>query len=94
MHNGRSNAINLDWDLGWLDVANLESKEENWRINKEELKNLILQFHMTMWIKPKRGTCCSGCCAKFHMKLRNDLESYYCFTDFTQPCKIDFLHAK
>ena len=32
--NGKSNAIGLDWNVGWLEVANLESREENVKNDK------------------------------------------------------------
>ena len=43
-------AIQLVWieSWGWLEVANLESEEENRRNNKKELKNHILEVHMIM----------------------------------------------
>ena len=56
MYNGKSNAIGLDRDLGWLEVVSLESKEENGRNEKKKLKNHMLQVHMIM--------------RKFHMILR------------------------
>ena len=59
MHNEITNGIGLDWDLGWLEVVSLESKEEYRRNDKETLKNHMLQirmimqkFHMTMQIRP------------------------------------------
>ena len=49
MHNERSNAIGLDWDL---EVVEVESKEKNGRNDKKELKNYVFPFRMN-----KRKIC-------------------------------------
>ena len=49
LHNGRSNAIGLDWDFGYLEVVKVESKEGNGRNDKGKLKNQMLQIRMIMW---------------------------------------------
>ena len=97
--NGRSNAIGLDQDLVWLEVANLESKEKNWKMT-EELKNHILQFRMTVQIGSERGINCNeknGFCTT----VRNFAWSYetiqkatccYCSCwNFAWLCKNDVL---
>ena len=48
LHNGRSNAIGLDWDFGYLEVVKVESKEGNGRNDKGKLKNQMLQIRMIM----------------------------------------------
>ena len=45
MHNKRSNAIGLDWDL---EVVEVESKEKNGRNDKKELKNYVFPFRMNI----------------------------------------------
>ena len=49
MHNERSNAIGLDWDL---EVVEVESKEKNGRNDKKKLKNYVFPFRMN-----KRKIC-------------------------------------
>ena len=60
LHNGRSNAIGLDWDFCYLEVVKVESKEGNGRNDKGKLKNQMLQIRMIM--------------RKFHMIVRNEPE--------------------
>ena len=45
MHNEKSNAIGLDWDL---EVVEVESKERKGRNDKKELKNYVFPFRMNI----------------------------------------------
>ena len=45
MHNERSNAIGLDWDL---EVVEVESKEKNGRNDKKESEKDVFQFRIVM----------------------------------------------
>lgn len=82
MPNGRSNAIGLDQDLVWLEVANLESKEKNWKNDKEELKKsyIAISHDCANWIKKRNQLqwkkWISHHYEKFRMKLWNDPKSH------------------
>ena len=104
MHNERSNAISLDWDL---EVVEVKSKWRNERNCKKELKNHVFQFRMN--IRKIRTVVQNeiewALAAAHHGKIENRYHtvmrnaprrqnSCWCVLHFAQSCELLGAHAK